>query len=52
LLNTAVYFDYEDYSKKLDKYNIETISIFENNYPENLKRIEDAPFDFTSGESF
>lgn len=37
-------FEYKKYSGRLEKLGIKTISIFEENYPENLREIEDAPF--------
>jgi len=37
-------FELDDYFKKLESLNIKTFTIFEDNYPANLKEISDAPF--------
>jgi len=37
-------FELDDYFKKLENLNIKTFTLFEDNYPTNLKEITDAPF--------
>ncbi len=37
-------FDFEDYKSKLDKLSINTLTLIDQDYPENLKEISDAPY--------
>ena len=37
-------FDFENYSQKLKKESVVPITIFEKDYPENLKDLDDCPF--------
>ena len=37
-------FDFEDYKARLKKNSVKVVTIFEDDYPENLKDLSDAPF--------